>query len=158
MASDPGKSPGSGSHPLPLLWSPGSRGGLSTLCFRLLIPPFAEQHRELRVHPRFSSLPHTISSQKLEVVTPFRLGSLLLLTEKERGWKGRACFLCRACVESWSTHQTTLVYLKVLHGARPSNRSWLCTCQWRNVSSVFIEPEKWGLVPHLPGVYLCTDE
>lgn len=28
----------------------------------------------------------------------------------------------------------------------------------RNVSSVFIKPEKWGLVPRLPGVYLGTDE
>lgn len=28
---------------------------------------------------------------------------------------------------------------------------------WRNVSSVFTKPEKWELVPHLPGAHLCID-
>lgn len=29
---------------------------------------------------------------------------------------------------------------------------------WRNTNSIFIKLENWGLVPHLPGVHLSTDE
>lgn len=153
--SDSGKSPSSESHPFRFLWSPDSLGGLSALCFGILVLPFAEQHMKLRV---CTPPPPTSFSHKLEAGTPLRPGSLLCSPTKGRGRKGRARFLCRACMESWSVHQTTLIYLKLLHGARLSNRSFLCKCQWRNASSVFIEPEKWGLVPYLPGVYLCTDE
>lgn len=49
VASDTGKSLSTESRPLSSLWSPGGLGGLSALCFGLLVSPFAEQQMELRV-------------------------------------------------------------------------------------------------------------
>ena len=46
--------------------------------------------------------------------------------------------------------QPTLVYLKLLHGARPANRSFLCKCQWEKCEFRIYKARKMGAFPPPP--------
>lgn len=98
--SDSGKSPSNESHPFLFLWSPDSLGGLSALCFGILVLPFAEQHMKLRVCTP-PPPPPSVTSLKLEPLSSLGLcfahlqkeeaGREGLVSSAGRAWKAGVC-------------------------------------------------------------------